>query len=60
MNEDFSEWDFYSLRDRVKLVMEFDQLCLDCERAFIEFCKTHRAEEVEISVPKTVVRAVEC
>lgn len=27
MGEDFEDWDMYTLRRRVKLVQEFDQLC---------------------------------
>lgn len=58
-DEDFSEWDTYRLRERVKLIMEFDRMVEDCERAFIGFCKTHKAEERVISVPKTITVAVE-
>lgn len=58
MDEDFSEWDMYRLRNRVKLVMDFDRMCDRCEQAFINFCKANKAEERTISVPKQIVVAV--
>lgn len=57
--EDFSEWSVDRLRDRVNLVMDFDKLCDDCVATFINFCKTHKAEEVEVRVPKKVMIATE-
>jgi len=55
---DFSEWDMYELEDRVRLVREFDGLCDACVASFINFAKTHTAEDQEILVPKTVRVAV--
>ncbi len=57
-DEDFSAWGIDELRDRYRLVREFDQLCEACVKAFIEFVKTHHVEEKTISVPKTVRVAV--
>lgn len=56
--EDFSEWSIDELKDRYRLVREFDELCDACVKAFIEFVKTHHVEERTISVPKTVRVAV--
>ena len=57
-DEDFSAWGIDELRDRYRLVREFDELCEACVKAFIEFVKTHHVEEKTISVPKTVRVAV--
>jgi|SRR5215831_2892691 len=59
MERDYGDWSIDSLRSRVKLVMEFDQLVEDCSTAFINFCKNHVAEEVTVSVPTKVTRAKE-
>lgn len=53
-DEGFSDWSMEELQDRVQLVREFDRLCDACVRSFINFAKTHRVEEREILVPKTV------
>jgi len=55
---DFSEWATEDLEDRVRLIREFDRLCDACVRSFIRFVKTHRVEEREILVPKTMRVAV--
>ena len=55
---DFSEWTDEDLRERVRLVRDFDRLCDACIRSFIRFAKTHAVEEREILVPKTVKVAV--
>jgi hypothetical protein len=57
-DEDFSTWSLEELKDRVRLVREFDRLCDACVRSFIGFAKTHTVEEREILVPKTVRVAV--
>lgn len=52
MGEDFVEWNTYSIKQRVKLVMEFDQMVEQCIKAFVSFCTNHEAvEEIEY-VPK--------
>ncbi len=55
---DFLEWTTEELEERVRLVREFDRLADACVRAFIRFAKTHRTEERQILVPKTVRVAV--
>jgi hypothetical protein len=52
--EDFDEWSMDSLRDRVKLVQEFDQLCDDVVAEFLRFCEEYVVVEKDIMVPKTV------
>lgn len=53
MGEDFEEWDMYSLKQRVKLVMEFDRMVEQCIKAFVDFCTNNEAIEETYSVPKT-------
>jgi hypothetical protein len=59
--EDFSDfdWDMVALRDRVKLVKDFDKTCDKAVKSFIDFCKGHEATEEEIMVPKTIAVAVD-
>ena len=52
--EDFGEWSVDSLRDRVKLVQEFDRLCDDVVAEFVRFCEEYVVVEKDIMVPKTV------
>lgn len=52
--EDFAEWDIQSIRDRVKLVKEFDDMVEDCKASFIEMCKNYTVEEEIIMVPKKI------
>jgi hypothetical protein len=59
-NADFAEWDIEELRERYRLVRDFDRLCNACIRSFIRFVKTHTVEEEEILVPKTVKVARTC
>jgi len=55
---DYAEWTTEELEERARLVREFDRLARACVRSFIRFARTHRAEEREILVPKTVRVAV--
>lgn len=59
MGEDFNEWSTDQLRSRVELVWNFDQMVKQCEAAFVEFCETHQAEEVEVMVRKKSMVATE-
>lgn len=59
MGEDFAEWDMYSLKQRVKLVMEFDRMVEQCIKAFVDFCTNHEAVEETYHVPKTHLVAKE-
>lgn len=52
MDEDFQEWDTQSLKNRVKLVMEFDRMVEQCIKAFVDFCVGHEAVEETYMVPK--------
>lgn len=53
-SEDFEQWDMASLRDRVKLVQEFDRLCDDIAATFAGFCDRYKIVDEQIMVPKTV------
>jgi len=53
MNEDFEDWDIYSLRNRVKLVQEFDQLCDDILEYVKDLIDNSVVEEETYYVPKT-------
>ncbi len=50
---DFSEWSTEELRDRVKLVRDFDRLCDACIKSFIRFVATHTVEEEDVLVTET-------
>ncbi|VGO13665.1 hypothetical protein PDESU_02222 [Pontiella desulfatans] len=52
-NEEFVEWDMEKLRDRVKLVQEFDRLCGDIVTMFAGFCDHYKVVDEQIMVPKT-------
>lgn len=52
MGEDFEEWDTYSLKQRVKLVMEFDRMVEQCTKAFVDFCVDNEAVEETVMVPQ--------
>lgn len=58
-DENFHEWDTYSLKERVKLIQEFDKLCDDIVNMFIDYCKSYEVKEEEIQVPKTIKVLVE-
>lgn len=53
-SEDFAEWDMDQLRERVKLVQDFDKLCDACVAEFVHYCENYRIVEKDIMVPKTV------
>jgi len=53
-SEDFEEWSMDSLRERVKLVQEFDRLCDDVVAEFVRYCEEYVVVEKDIMVPKTV------
>ena len=54
MYEDFEGWTLSKLRERVELVQEFDRLCDDIVRTYIEICMNYRITEEEILLPKTI------
>lgn len=50
---DFDEWEMYELRERVKLIQDFDKLADDIVRAAIKLTKEYTVEEEEYFVPQT-------
>lgn len=56
---DPEDWTMDDLRSRVKEVQAFDEMCDCVVESFIDFCRTHKVEEQEILVPKTIRVAVE-
>lgn len=51
--EDFADWDLYELKERVKLVQEFDALADSIVQHAIEYARNYVVEEEEILIPKT-------
>lgn len=60
MCEDFEDWDMYSLKERVKLVQEFDELCDKCLAEFVWLIDNAKIEEEEYEVTETHTRKVLC
>jgi predicted nucleic acid-binding Zn-ribbon protein len=62
MGETFDpdEWDMESLRDRVRLVQSFDELCDEIRSVFLSYCENYIVEEVEVMVPqkRKVLKAI--
>ena len=58
-NEDFSEWSMSELRNRVELVLRFDQACDEIRDNFIELIGSCKVVEEVVMIPKTVKR-IEC
>ena len=58
MGEDFEDWDMYSLKERVKLVQEFDELCDKCLAEFVWLIDNAEIEEEEYEVTETHTRKV--
>lgn len=54
MDNDFEDWTMEELRDRVKLIEEFDKLCDDIEEEAAWLADNTEVEEEEILIPKTV------
>jgi len=52
-NEDFEEWDLYSLKNRVQLIQSFDKLCDDIVNETIFMAQNNEIEEEEYTVIKT-------
>ena len=55
----FEDMDTYSLRLRVKLIMDFDRTVQRACEAFVNYCAHHKVKEVTIRVPKKIMQAVE-
>lgn len=56
---DYESMSHEDLGRRVILVRDFDRTCESAVKAFVDYAKSHRVEEEEILVPKTVRVAVE-
>ncbi len=56
MGEDFEDWDIYSLRERVKLVQDFDRFCDDVLNEVRNIVDNYEVDEEVVYVPKTVKR----
>lgn len=52
--DDFDEWDIQSLRDRVQLVMEFDQLSDDILALLVDYANNTEVVDEIVLVPKTI------
>lgn len=52
-DEDFADWDMHKLRERVKLVQEFDALADRIVERAIQLAKQYRVVEEEYFVPQT-------
>lgn len=53
MREDFEDWDIDSIRERVKLVQEFDKLCDDILAQVVYMCDNATVEEKIEYIPQT-------
>ena len=53
MDEDYDEWPIEALRDRVRLVQDFDRLADEMVTQAIQFAKDYEIEEVEVCIPRT-------
>jgi len=51
---DFDGWAMDDLRDRVRLIQDFDRLCDEAVALFVSYCDNYKVIEREIMVPKTV------
>lgn len=54
MGEDFKDWEMYQLRERVKLVREFDKLCDDILKTVVDLIENYEVEEQIVMKPHTV------
>lgn len=54
MDEDFNEWDIYSLRDRVRLIQEFDRRCDSVLTHIVEMLEMYDVVEETVMRPETV------
>lgn len=54
MHEDFEGWTSSELRERVDLIQEFDKLCDEIVRTYIEICMNYRIIDKEILESKTI------
>ena len=45
LEDTFCDWSMDDLRERVRLICEFDRLCDECRNVFIENCKYYDGDE---------------
>lgn len=57
--EDFEEWEYSRIMERVELVKEFDAAVDEAVAEFVGFCETHEAAEKTIMVEKQITVAKE-
>ena len=57
-HEDWAEWDLGSLRERTRLVQDFDRACGLAVATFVGFCNMYRVVEKTVPLP-TRVRVLE-
>ena len=53
-SRDFTEWCMDDLRDRVRLIQDFDHVCDEAVAVFVGYCDNYRVVEEDILIPKTV------
>lgn len=53
MNEDYEEWSFQKLRNRVQLVQDLDALADDIVSQAVWFAENYEIQEMEIYIPQT-------
>lgn len=54
MGEDFEDWEMYELKERVKLVCEFDKLCDNILATVVDMINNYEVEETVVMRPETV------
>jgi hypothetical protein len=52
--DDFEEWSIEDLRERVRVVMDFDKTCDDLRESFVSMLEDYEVSEETIMVPQTV------
>ena len=53
MDEDYDEWSIQELRDRVRLIQDFDRLADEMVAQAVHFAENYEIEEVEVCIPQT-------
>ena len=53
MDEDYDEWSIQELRDRVRLIQDFDRLADEMVAQAVQFAEDYEIEEVEVCNPQT-------
>ena len=53
MDEDYDEWSIQELRDRVRLIQDFDRLADEMVAQAVQFAENYEIEEVEVCIPQT-------